>query len=234
MPVGNLPGWRQTVADDFTGGSLPADFYQSAYEGHPSNDPSQGTWLPSHVVVTNGMLELRDYQDPASNDPQADNWTGGGVMMSETQTYGMYEVRMKCTPGAGVSCIALLWGTNTWPPEIDFYEDAPTDNTREGMSATAHFSSATQQIQKDLSGIDMTQWHTYGVVWTPSTISYTVDGTTWASFANPDDNANDRYGFAGPMNLGLQIQVGDGAFPTSQTPSEVDLDVDWIVAYAQN
>ncbi|MFN2539722.1 MAG: family 16 glycosylhydrolase, partial [Mycobacteriales bacterium] len=29
--------------------------------------------------------------------------------------------------------------------------------------------------------VDMTQWHTYGVEWTPTRLLFTVDGVGWAS-----------------------------------------------------
>ncbi len=247
MPVGNITGWTWVWGDDFLGNAINQSAW-GLYSGFPSHDDQQGSWLPSHVVVDGGVLYLRMYQDPAAGPDGgggADGpntytlWTGGGVQnYGYAQTYGRYLTRMRCTPGAGVSCIALLWpNANIWPPEIDYYEDSPTTNTRTSTTMTAHYGAANNnpQVQCPTSdGYDFTQWHTVGVDWLSTTITYTIDGNVIGSIANPDTNLSDPYNLAQAMNNGFQIQVGDGTFPTSSTPAEVDMEIDWFVMYSPN
>jgi beta-glucanase (GH16 family) len=187
------------------------------------------------VTVGDGLLTLKMYEDPASTDTVT-KWTGGGAQIyTLPQVYGRYLVRMRCDGGAGVSCIALLIGSENWPPEIDFYEDSPTTNTRATTSMTAHYSSANHNPQVRVpasDGYDFTEWHTIGVDWLSSTITYSIDGTVVGSITNPDTSTTDVYSLAQPQNMGVQIQVGDGAFPTSTTPAEVDMQLDWVVIYA--
>ena len=243
MPTGNPSGWTLVFSDDFTGTAIDQSNW-GLYSGFPSDDDQQGSWLPSHVVVSGGVLTLKMYQDPVAGTTGGDDgpntyttWTGGGVQnYGHAQTYGRYLTRMRCSPGAGVSCIALLWpNANIWPPEIDYYEDSPTDNTRTSTSMTAHYGASNNnpQVQCPTSdGYDFTQWHTIGVDWLSTTITYTVDGNVVGSITNPDTNQSDAYNLAQPMNNGYQIQVGDGAFPDSTTPTQVDMDIDWVVVYA--
>ncbi len=64
MPIGDVPGWHQVLADDFTGTTLNTSNW-GAYSGQPGGGPA-GWWDPSHVVVKGGLLTLKGYKDPAA------------------------------------------------------------------------------------------------------------------------------------------------------------------------
>ena len=228
MPVGDLPGWHQVFADDFTGTKLNTSNWY-AYAGQPGGDPA-GWWAPSHVVVSNCVLTLKGYHDAAAKPGV---FVTGGIGMTDphAQTYGTYLVRMRADKGDGISAIALLWPqANVWPPEVDFYEDGGGGRT--SMSATLHCGSNgndTCQVQKDLTGYDFSHWHTLGVAWTPGKLVYTIDGTPWAT-------VTDSRVPSIPMVLDLQSQSLQCSQQTTcldaSTPTEVDMQVAWIVAYA--
>jgi beta-glucanase (GH16 family) len=102
--------------------------------GQPGGDPG-GWWAPSHVVVRNGILNLRTYRDARFGG----RWVSGGVSSTRAlkQKYGKYKVRLRMDRGKGVAAIALLWPVlDQWPPEIDFAEDGSATNTRRDLSAT--------------------------------------------------------------------------------------------------
>jgi hypothetical protein len=46
--------------------------------------------------------------------------------------------------------------------------------------ATSHWGSSNSQTHA-FKKIDMTQWHTYGVEWTPTRLLFTIDGSGWAT-----------------------------------------------------
>jgi beta-glucanase (GH16 family) len=216
--------WRRVFFDDF----LTFDATKwGTYYGQPGGDPG-GWWESSHVVVSNGLLELQTYQDPKFDN----RWVSGGVSNSKAlkQTYGKYEVRFRMDGGKGVSNVLLLWPVaDHWPPEIDFGEDGGTTNARSSMSATLHYGTTNRQIQKSVSA-DFTQWHTLGVEWTPGKLVYTLDGQPWASVT--DANVPSE-----PMEMDMQTQAGTcgdqwAPCPDSTTPSHVDMQVDWVAAYA--
>ena len=238
MP-GQIPGWTQTFADDFTSPSTLSN-YQVQNSSGPAPDGSGSCVASNHVGVTGGMLVIRGYKDPAGAvshgcTDDANQWVTGGVKLTaNSQTYGKYEVRMRVDNGQGVSLVALLWPTtDTWPPEIDFTEDNGV-SPRTVDTATEHWGTAANPSQvNDTLAVNLSQWHTVGVEWTPGKIVYTMDGVPWATEAN--SNVSDV-----PMQLAVQTQAwqcnsaGTGweTCVDGTTPAEVDMDVDWIAVYA--
>ncbi|MHB1208784.1 MAG: glycoside hydrolase family 16 protein [Acidimicrobiales bacterium] len=215
-PASNaLVGFRLIYENGFTGSTLPGGWVP--YSGMPSGDAG-GQFAPSHVVVSNGLLQLNTWQDPSFNN----EWvTGGLCQCGVVRTYGAYFVRSRIT-GAGPTAVELLWpAARVWPPEIDFSE---TGGTTSASSATLHFNSANQFVQRKLS-IDMTQWHTWGVIWTPTSVVYTVDGRTWGIVNTTTEIPRQ------PMTLDLQQQTWCASGWACPTQPQ-SLQVDWVAEYA--
>jgi hypothetical protein len=218
-------GWREVFRDDFSGTALDAGKW-GTYSGQPGGVPG-GWWDPSHVVVGGGVAALRGYRDPNFGG----RWVTGGMSSGRglKQTYGKYLVRFRVDAGYGISPILLLWPTaEHWPPEIDFAEDGGAGTTRDHMTATMHYGATNDQIQRTVYA-DFTQWHTMGVEWLPGRLTYTLDGQPWAGVTTSAVPAE-------PMELDLQTQAGTGdpwsPAPDASTPPEVDMQIDWVVAYA--
>jgi hypothetical protein len=232
MPRGNLPGWRQVFAEDFTSTSL-SDVW-STYNGEPGNDPG-GWWDRSHIVVSDGELRLETHVDSAACSASAgchavDNQVSGGLKLRLAQTYGKYLVRLRADNALGIAIVGLLWpASNTWPPEVDFVEDNGA-SPRHLATATLHYGSNDTQVPRTLR-INLAEWHTFGVEWSPGRLVYTVDGRVWATVSNPNVPAI-------PMQLALQAQAwacGISSWetcPNSQTPAASQYDIDWVVVYA--
>lgn len=227
MPTGNLPGWTMALSDDFTGNYLN-EVKWGAYTGQPNGDPN-GWWDPSHVTESGGVLHLDSYVDPShDNSSNPDGYVSGGVSSGRAlhQTYGKYEVRFRIDQGTGIATALLLWpAEGGWPPEIDFGENG--SGVRDHMTATLHYGQDDTTIDKTVNG-DFTQWHTLGLEWTPNNLNFTLDGSTWATISN--NNVPDV-----PMELDMQTQAGtcgEDPCPDSSTPPRVDMQVDWVVAYA--
>ena len=216
--------WSQVFFDNFS--QLDQSAW-GAYSGEPGGDPG-GLWDPSHAVVTNGLLDLRTYRDPAFGN----RWVSAGVSNDLHQTYGKYEVRFRVDGGQGVNAVLLLWPVaDVWPPEIDFAENGGESSVRDSMSATLHYATANHQIQRSLSA-DFTAWHVMGVEWTPGKLVYTIDGAPWATVSDANVPAI-------PMEMDIQSEAGTcgdqwAPCPTSATPAEVDLQVDWVRIYSYN
>jgi hypothetical protein len=215
-PAANaLAGYTQTYVNDFLGISLPPGW--ESFTGTPGGDPG-GQFAASHVVVSGGLLRLNTWKDPQYQD----KWVTGGLCQCKlAKTYGAYFVRSRVT-GPGPNEVELLWpASNAWPPEIDFNESG---GALSGTSSTVHFSTINLIDQRSIT-IDMSQWHTWGVVWTPSKILYIVDGHDWSSIESAYEVP------AVPMTLDLEqramCQLGRQC-PTSP----VSMLVDWIAEYS--
>jgi beta-glucanase (GH16 family) len=228
MPIGDIPGWHQVFADDFSGTTLNASNW-GPYSGQPGGDTA-GWWSPSHVVVDNCMLTLKGYKDAAAK-PEVFVTGGVGMRGTHAQTYGKYLVRMRADKGDGISAIALLWPqADVWPPEVNFVEDG--GGNRASTTATLHCGPNgidNCKIQKTLTGYDFSQWHTLGVEWTAGKLVYTIDGTTWATVTDAGVPSI-------PMVLDLQSQSLEcsqwNTCLDSSTPAEVDMQIDWVVVYS--
>ncbi|MFI5036189.1 MAG: family 16 glycosylhydrolase [Acidimicrobiales bacterium] len=213
-----LPGYYQSSVTSFTSGALPAGW--EAFIGKPGSDPG-AQWAATHVRVGDGLLTLSAFPDPAFGNAWV---TGGLCQCGVAHTYGAYFVRSRLT-GPGPTQVELLWPTagSGWPPEIDFSETYGLTNY---SMATAHFTSANKEIH-DWVYLDVTQWHTWGVVWSATSITYTVDGRVWGSITRAEAIPQQ------PMTLDIQQQTWcqlGWACPTS--PQE--LQVNWVAEYQRS
>jgi len=217
-----MTGYIENYVEDFTGSSIPAGW--DVYSGQPGGDPG-AQWGLAHVTVSGGMLQLNTWQDPAYGG----EWVAGGLCQCGfARTYGAYFVRSKLT-GAGPTQVELLWPTSGWPPEIDFDETFGATNK---SMATLHWSSANSENHNTIY-VDMTQWHTWGVIWTPTSVTYTLDGRVWAQVANSSEVPHQ------PMTLDIQQQtwcdVATNAVSPSNCPTVPESTlVDWVAEYQSN
>jgi beta-glucanase (GH16 family) len=225
MPVGDLPGWHQTFADDFTGADASKRWF--IYEGAPGGDPG-GWFLPSHVTQGNGRLLITG---SLANTPRGTIYATGGVSNAKvfSQTYGRFDFRFRMDMGYGVNFALLLWPSdNTWPPEVNVAESNGV--TPKYLIVTLHYGPRNSMIHRYSNGVvDYTQWHTAGVIWEPGKLIFTLDGNGWSSIASPNVPKV-------PMSMAIQTQAWPCSTsfsdcPNSTTPAKVNLEVDWAVAY---
>jgi outer membrane protein OmpA-like peptidoglycan-associated protein len=209
--------------EDFTGTTVPVGW--NVYTGTPGSGDPGSQWALNHVTVSGGLLQLNTWQDPAFGG----KWvTGGLCQCGVTHTYGAYFVRSRVT-GAGPTQVELLWPTSGWPPEIDFNE---TNGTTGYSMATLHFDPSNSQVHSTIN-TDMAQWHTWGVIWTANSVSYTLDGSVWAQVNSASEVPHQ------PMTLDLQQQTWCGIAPNPLTPSSCpttpqSTQVDWVAEYSAN
>jgi beta-glucanase (GH16 family) len=213
-----LANYSQTYVTDFSGSSLPSGW--SVFTGQPGGDPG-AQWGAAHVGVAGGLLSLNTYQDPSYGN----EWVTGGVCQcGQAQTDGAYFVRSRVT-GAGPTNVELLWPSDgSWPPEIDFNE---TGGQTQGTSATVHWGASNSQDQRTTNSVDMTLWHTWGVIWTATTITYTLDGAVWGTITNSSEIPT----IAMTLDLTQQTWCSSGfACPTAPQSMQID----WVAEYTHN
>ena len=227
-PTGNQ---QQTWAPAGTGG-WTRDFLENfdaplntnvwgRYNGR-SAASTMSTWVPSNVYTCQGQLLINTINTNGV-------WTSGGVSSGPgaVRTQGQWLVRAKLDRTPGIGYVFLLYPAGGgWPPEIDIAEG--TGGQTKTMSVL-HYDSDNKQVKKYLP-IDITQWHTYGVIMYGTNISFTVDGVVWFSFVNAGvPNV--------PMWFGMQTNAkpNDGVnweWVTSATPNASKVAVDWVSHYS--
>ena len=90
------------------------------------------------------------------------------------------------------------------------------------MQAAVHDGADNRKHVGFVSG-SFTTWHTYSVVWTATSITYSIDG-------RPFFTVRDRVAIPkGPMHLVLQAGVNSGV--RAATNTRAALDVDWVKVY---
>ena len=209
-----IVGYHQTYATDFPGSSLPGGW--STFLGTPGGDPGTA-WAATQVIVSNGELQLN-----AAFDSKSNQWiTGGACDCSRYQTYGAYFVRSRMT-GPGATVVESLWPVNGWPPEIDFNE---TFGDTAATMGTVHYGGSSNLTDHRTLSIDMTLWHTWGVVWSPTTIYYTVDGNVWGEVDATNEIPNQD------MTLDIQQQTWCSSGFACPTAPQSTL-VDWVAVYS--
>jgi hypothetical protein len=214
-PSTAMPGYTRTYMDDFTQ-QLPRQQWY-LYRGVPKGDPD-GRFDPQHVAVNHGVLKIGTWRDPRYGKA----WVSGGAgLYSLGVKYGAIFVRSRETV-AGPDDVALLWPTNNqWPPEIDINEAYGSPSNELWFD---HYDQPSDQIVGHVS-INVTHWHTWGVIWTPTSITFTVDGRAWGTVTSPSEIPTI------PMELGLQSQAwcGISGQPCPTAPSTYL--IDWVAVY---
>lgn len=209
-----LVGYHLSYMNDFTGTTVPPGW--NVFTGIPSSDP-RGHFGISHTVVSGGELQLNTYRDPQWQN----RWVTGGICQCEVaRVYGAYFVRSRIT-GAGPTQVELLWPvSNIWPPEIDFNE---TGGSATSTTTSVHWGATNHVVRSEIN-INMTLWHTWGVIWTPKYVVYTVDGNVWGTFKIAADIPRVR--------MTLDFESRQECEEHRQCPAANEsMQIDWVAEY---
>lgn len=165
-PTANaLPGYVRSYVTDFLGATLPPGW--SRFAG-PANGDADAYWGLGHVLMGGGMVRLLTYR-------KGSQWVSGGMCLCRHPLlYGAFFVRSRVSR-AGPDEAELLWPkADVWPPEVDFNESGSLTET----SWDVHYGSSQAFVQGK-HRLDLSKWHTFGVIWSPTRLIFTVDGVIW-------------------------------------------------------
>lgn len=183
--------------------------------------------------ASNGVLNIQAAQTP-STDLSA---LGGfqytsGVMTTQSsfsQTYGYFEIRAEVPSGQGLwPAFWMLPESNTWPPELDVFEQIGSNNTYVSNGVGSKLTGSVSHHGTYVDANTSTGFHTYGMSWTASTISFYFDGQETYQVATPADVDT-------PMYMIMNLAVG-GSWPGSPDATtnwaQAGMKVDWVRAYS--
>jgi len=241
--------WPCTFDDEFNGTSLdsskwiPQQTATSAY--HSGMECFENS--PENVSVSGGLLNLTVEQTPApfvcpSLPPYPTQYTSGMVTTYKrfNQAYGLFEVRAKIsgTTQQGLQTSFWLYPAKLtygpWPDsgEIDIAElfsqypslaipSVHYNNSNNDPTATNH---------NCVIG-DPSQFHTYAVMWTPQSMTFTYDGgTCLVDRWNPAAPQVSPQPFDQPFFICLTQALGirSNLFLPGVTPLPATTSVDWV------
>jgi hypothetical protein len=243
LPVGDLPGWRQVFAEDFTDGDVPiggfpgpaygARWSANYFDGTPDTAAQQvpkterkSGYYPSKVLsVHDGVLDMFLHSENGVAMGAAPSPIFGGATQRpwNSLTYGRYSVRFKADALAGFKLAWLLWpDSKQWPQdgEIDFPEG---DLSRVIYAALHYVGPDGHHFDVFRPNVPFGAWHTATTEWSPGRIEFFLDGrsigvtTTGIPFK--------------PMHYILQTESCSTTCPLPETSGHVE--VDWVAIWAK-
>jgi hypothetical protein len=169
--AGPAAGGRLLVADSFDGNSLNAATWQT-YGPNWAGNGGNGLRDGSAVSVGGGVLTI-------TAKMVGGTLVSGAIASRISTTYGRVEFRVRADPdpSQATSAVVLMWPTSdNWPidGETDIFETGPAA-ARSSFTSFVHYGASNQQVWFP-HHVDATQWHTMAMDWTPSRLSFYLDG----------------------------------------------------------
>ncbi len=201
--------YKMVWSDEFNGTSLNRNNWTydigngGANIGWGNNELEYYTDREDNVKVENGNLVITARADNYQGEGMARpvKYTSGRIKSSGLQSfqYGRMEARMKVPDSMGMWPAFWMLGYNDkgWPycGEIDILE---TWNNLQFAQGTIHWVNEVEKPNKDsydASAIrdfaDKTQWHTYGLIWTPEEMQWTMDGKVYKTFSLKENHKSE-------------------------------------------
>ncbi len=219
---GNMGIWRQDFADDFNVLNL------DVWGRYDSSSPGMGLlseYDRTNAYVEDGKLVLRTY------DAGGGDWRSAGVSGAKGfwAVKGKWAIRAKFDRAYGIGYAFLLYPKGgSWPPEVDFAEGTAGGPR---LMSTLHWGAENNTDSRFNYSVDVTQWHTYGVIMQDNLTQFTIDGKIWTTI----DNAGTPQV---PMWIGLQAgakkcPTSFGECVSSRTPDDSRIYIDWVGHWSQ-
>lgn len=217
--------WKLKFRDEFNGAALDGSKWSAQRDdwlkgGVQYNNLESAWYMPGNASVANGNLGLTVKKEASNGFP----YTTGSINTHHkfSFTYGYVEARIKVPSCSG--CWPAFWmlpSSDTWPPEIDIFEFFDTSTVKWPYFSYHWNQNGAHEYKNfgygDPSNPNYTEaWHTYSLLWSPTTIQAFVDG-------RPSTAYSDSSRIVGqPMYLILQLAVGAGYSPADGSQMQTD------------
>ncbi|MBI1375933.1 MAG: family 16 glycosylhydrolase [Frankiales bacterium] len=223
MPKGDLPGWTQIFADDFSKDAALGSFlsaYGTRWTAYPSpwkDTSGNGTYDPARTLsASNGLMDIWVHT------VNGVHYVSAPMPKLPKMTYGRYSVRFQADSTPGYKVAWLLWpDSDSWPAdgEIDF----PEGDLSSTISAYAHYASSSGGQDAFELSTTFSGWHTSTVEWKPGKVVFYLDGKVIGTSTKLVPSK--------PMHWVLQTETRlSGGAPSNSASGHVR--VDWVTAYS--
>ncbi len=149
-----------------------------------------------------------------------------------SQTYGLFEARIKFPPGSGLWPAFWLEGTDIykvgWPASGEVDVEESNSKNPYLITGFAHAPKFGHRAELTVPKPMTSGFHTYGVAWTPKGITWYFDGYAFGHMSLYKGSPFDK-----PFFIILNLAVG-GGYPgsvTSSTPFPAKMVVAWVRVY---
>ncbi len=228
--AGSFPDPQKWAAE--TGGTGWGNEELEYYTGRPNNAAVDGS---GHMAIT-------AQREPFGAGDERQEFTSARLATKGlfTAEYGRIEARIKLPSGRGLWPAFWAVGADSptvgWPRcgEIDIMESLGQDtHTLYGTihgpqsDSTLDYGLSTPlHVSESLSS----EYHDYGIIWTPDSIAFTFDGNVYSDRDRASLTAGQEWVFNKPFFLRLNLAVG-GSWPgppDSSTPFPSQMSIDWV------
>jgi beta-glucanase (GH16 family) len=148
---------------------------------------------------------------------------------SFSQQYGYFEMRAEMSNAHGTNnAFWLLPMSGPTPPEIDVTEVLGRD-PKTGVMTNHTDAAHPNSHSETAAGVDLSDgYHTYGLMWTPTTMTFYVDDVArFTTATQPDEHQ--------PMYMLATLGVGGSWAGTPSAPDfSADMKIDYIRAYSSD
>jgi beta-glucanase (GH16 family) len=210
---------------------------------------SDSIWDASVMSVSNGALKNSAYLDSSGK------WHSGNISSMDeqgngfAQQYGYFEARVKM-PSSGTGAWPAFWlqptnsipalgKTNTKNLELDIFEwyGVTFDHNEPLIQQASHNWNPDGSQAENVpfvyvpatpipnGALPWQDYHNYGLLITPQTITWYIDGVQTNQMATPTDY------MSSPFYIMIDYAIG-GGWPLSGMVNNSDLSVDWVRVYA--
>ena len=234
--------WQLVWSDEFNG---PANTSPSAQKW--AMDTGAGGWGNNELETYSSSTE-NVYQDGNGNlvikamRTAAGGYTSGRLttQYAMAASYGRVESRIKLPTGKGIWPSFWMLGNNIatagWPQcgEVDIMENLGDQPSH--VHSTIHgpgYQNGIGVANQLASGQFSSDFHVFGVVWSPDTIQFQVDSVTYATMTPGSLPAGSNWVFNQPFFLLLNVAVGGtwSGYPDASTVFPQAMLVDYVRYY---
>lgn len=228
-------GWKLTWQDSFEGSGAPSQWISdNGGYGFGDKQLQWNTDENAQLSASGGLVitaATGGYKKACWYGPC--QYTGAKIQTTFAQTYGRFEARIKLPAGKGLW--PAFWmipaaetpGQGTSAGEIDIIE--VNNSNPYLLTGYAHGDNIHKYRAEDVLDMPLSsQYHIYGVDWTPTGITWTIDGHAYGHFS-----AYPSWPFNRPFIMILDLAVG-GQWPGPPTASTVfpaHMLVSWVRVY---
>ncbi|MBI1376845.1 MAG: family 16 glycosylhydrolase [Frankiales bacterium] len=223
MPRGNLAGFKQVFADDFTTPAKRGSFLSvyrtkwSAYGPGWRDTSGHGVYDGNRTLsVANGNLDI--YLHTVNGT----HYVAAPTPKLPRMTYGRFSIRFQSDSIPGYKAAWMLWpNDDIWPAhgEIDF----PEGDLNSTFSAFSHYATSSGGQAPFTLSANFRSWHTATIDWLPGKVVFYLDGRVVGT--------NTHLVPTTPMHWVLQTETALNApAPSSSVSGHVR--IAWVTAYA--